>query len=688
MTYDLDMRKFILLAIIMLLALLSAAGCQMSFSFYGKDTQGRPVEPYYEEEGSVNQGRSLEGRFSLLRSRVEVNNAAFTADGSRAIICSGERLVLLDQEGNLLWEKDFDESLLEAGWNNEGTFIAVGTREGKIYLVQEEEILWKKALPLPLEDIQVCPEGNCIIALLTDREKEKGVIIFMDPQGKVVWRKEMPQIFKMDMSTEGDIMAFLAEEEKDYTLYAFNKEGEPLWEKEGYLTLDVSHQGNYIAAASGEEIRLFSREGKEVWSYEPGAKITQLKISEDGEYLLAYNSFGGGEDNLFFFNMEGELLWQKRIRDDSLVDLSEDGQRIVVSSWRHYSEDFTLINCFDSQGRLRREIEVGSRAEAMALCREGKKLVLGCDDGNVYILNLDRETLGEYFPAGEEVFFYVPSQTTQENDDPRIDLFFYDENAMVLIPVSRKIGETNDLVQSALDELIRGPRANSYLVRTIPKGVDIEVKEEGNTLYINLPEELNRAGGTNYSLGVVNSILYTVSQFPVVEDVKFLVEGEEKDFFGDPGVYIGEAFDRRTIKKERPLIYLPYRSGRRYYLLPQEVFPYGEREDNPLNITEKYFKETSNYFTGEVRVYNVEIKDEVIYVNLSQDFLELFKGIEDPQLKARAQVVLEGLTHTLAGNFEPEKVQIYVEGEKVTPYPGFLNLNYPLNKSPYLNPEI
>ncbi len=685
MTYNFAIRKVILLIIILLFF---TAGCQMSFSFYGKDVQGRPVEPYYEEEGSVNQGRSLEGRFSLLRPRVEVNSAAFTCDGSRAIICSGDRLVLLDKEGNLLWEKDFEEPLLGAGLNNEGTNIAVGTKEGKIYYIEDEEITWKKNLSMPLESIQVCSEGNCVLAVVNDREKDEGAIVFLDSQGDTVWRKEIPKVNMVDMSSEGDIIAFLAEEEAESILYTFNREGEPLWEKKGYSTLEVSHQGDYIAVASSEKIILFSREGKELWSFDPGVTINQLEISDNKEHLLAYNSFGGGEDNLFFLNTEGELLWKKRIRDDSLVDLSKDGRRIVTSSWRHYSEDFTLINYFDNQGRLRREIEVGSRAEEMALCWEGEKLVLGCDDGNVYILNLDRKTLGEYVPAREEQFFYVPSQSIQVNDDPRIKLYFYDENAMVLIPVSRNIGRGNDVVQRALEELIKGPRANSYLVRTIPKGVDIEIKEEGGTLYIDLPEELTRAGGTNYSLGVINSILYTVTQFPRVEEVQFLVEGEERDFFGDQGIYIGEAFDSSTFRKDLPLLYLPFRSGYRYYLLPREVFPY-MREDNSLqNLTQKFFQETSNYFAREVEVLSVGIKDDLLYVNLSREFLEIFKGIENPQLKARAQVILEGLTYTLASNFEPEKVQIYIEGEKMSPHPEFIDLKSPLEKYPYLNPEV
>ena len=686
MTYNFAARKVILPLIILLL--LFAAGCQMSFSFYGKDVQGRPVEPYYEEEGSFNQGRSLEGRFSLLRPRVELNSAAFTCDGSRAIICSGDRLVLLDKEGNLLWEKDFEEPLLGAGLNNEGTNIAVGTKEGKIYYIEDEEITWEKDLSMPLESIQVCSEGNYVLAVVNDREKDEGAIVFLDSQGDTVWRKEIPKVNMVDMSSEGDIIAFLAEEEAESILYTFNREGEPLWEKKGYSTLEVSHQGDYIAVASSEKIILFSREGKELWSFDPGVTINQLEISDNKEHLLAYNSFGGGEDNLFFLNTEGELLWKKRIRDDSLVDLSKDGRRIVTSSWRHYSEDFTLINYFDNQGRLRREIEVGSRAEEMALCWEGEKLVLGCDDGNVYILNLDRKTLGEYVPAREEQFFYVPSQSIQVNDDPRIKLYFYDENAMVLIPVSRNIGRGNDVVQRALEELIKGPRANSYLVRTIPKGVDIEIKEEGGTLYIDLPEELTRAGGTNYSLGVINSILYTVTQFPKVEEVQFLVEGEERDFFGDQGIYIGEAFDSSTFRKDQPLLYLPFRSGYRYYLLPREVFPY-MREDNSLqNLTQKFFQETSNYFAREVEVLSVGIKDDLLYVNLSREFLEIFKGIENPQLKARAQVILEGLTYTLASNFEPEKVQIYIEGEKMSPHPEFIDLKSPLEKYPYLNPEV
>lgn len=681
------MKRAMLVSFIIPL-LLMTGGCQMFLSFYGKDTQGRPVEPYYEEEGSFNQGRSLEGRFSLLRSRVEVNSATFTADGCRAFISSGDRLVMLDQEGNLLWEKDFDEPLLEAGINLEGNCIALGTRDSKVYFIKDEEIIWEKALPLPLTKLQLCREGNRVMAVLSDREGEKGVVYYMDSRGEILWRKELPEILVADMCSRGEVLAFLTENKDNHTLRIFDREGNPLWEKEDYSTLDVSHDGDYVAAATFEKISLFSREGEELWSYNPGVKITELKMSENGEYLLAHNSFGGGEDNLFFFETRGDLLWQKRIRDDSLVDLSRDGQRIVVSSWRHYSEDFTLINHFDAQGRLRREIEVGSRAEEMALCGDGIKLMLGCDDGNVYILNLDRKTMGEYFPAGEERFYYAFSQPLEDNGDPRITLYFYDENAVTLIPVSRSIGEGNDLVKTALEELIKGPRANSCLVRTIPKGVDIDLKEEGSTIYIDLPRELTRVGGTKYSLGIINSIFYTLTQFPQVEEVKFLVDGEEKDFFGDEGIYIGDSFERSSHSRGLPRVFLPYRTGYRYYLMPRELLPFNGEENDPQRVAEKYFGETSNYFSGEVEVYSVKIQGEAFYVDLSRDILELFEGEDDPQLKARAQVILEGLTFSLTRNFEPQKVQILVEGERVSSCPGLIDLHSPLEDYPYLNPEV
>lgn len=677
--------------IFLIILILFMSGCELTTM--EKNMKDSPVEPLYAGEKVQEWEKILEGRLSLTNPQVVMNNVYVTADGSRALVSSEERVVLFDQSGKILWDKKFDQPLVNAVINSTGEILAVGDKTCGIYVFNEkQELIWETFLNKELKNLEVLDNGRYFMAASVDPEQpEKGIISLLDTWGKPLWEKKIPGLLMTITDSRGDNIAALAKEREQTMLYSFNQKGELLWEKEDYFTAAVSSDGRYTAAVSSDDkICLFDRQGETVWSCDPGVRVTQVKISHNGEYLLAYNHFGGSDNNLFYFNMEGKLLWQQRIRDDSLVSLSAGGERIVVASWRQYSEDYTLISLYDSAGRQRREIEVGSRAEKAVLSMDGGYLVLGCDDGNVYILNLNCEKMGEYTPFEEEIVYYVPAASEYQEDHTGINLYFYDENAMVLIPVTRSIRETKELrrelMRVTVEELVKGPKEKSYLVRTIPKEKDIRVNIKGTTVYINLPEELEELGGSAQYTGIINSLLHTVFQFPNVEKVRFLIDGEENDYFGDPGIYIGEDFVLDDIKKESPLLYIPYRSGFRYYLVPWEIQPWDELENIGLYLTQKYFQEAAGFTPFGVEVRSLEVKEDVIILDLSREFLKLFENPRDPQLKARGQVVIDGLTVTLTNNLKQNKLQILVEGNTISDFNGF-NLSEPLDKPLVINPE-
>ncbi len=679
------MRKII--PSLFIIFVLFVSGCELIT--IGKDIEGNPVEPLYAGEKVLEWERVLEGKLSLINPQVNINNVYVTNDGSRALISSKERVVLFDQGGKLLWEKRFDHHLVEGIINSTGDILAVGDNTGRICVFNEkQELIWETFLDLELENLQITDDGSYLMAAARDpAQQEKGTICLLDGQGNLLWQKEIPGRLTVKMSLQGENVLVLAKHEEQTKLYFFNQKGELLWEKESFYTADVASDGEYVAAVSSSEmIYLFNKKGEKIWSYDPGIHVTQVKISQNGEYLLAYNHFGGADNNLFYLNIKGKLLWQRRIRDDSILSLSAGGERIVVASCRHYSEDFTLINLYDSGGRLRKEIEVGSRVEKAALSQNGEYLVLGCDDGNVYILNLNREIMGEYTPFEEEIVYYIPASSDLQEDYTSINLYFYDENAMVLVPASRSIRKTKELLRASIEELVKGPKVKSYLVRTIPKGMDIRVSIKRGTVFIDLPPDLEGLGGSVQNTGIIHSLLYTVTQFPTVERVRFLIGGEERDVFGDPGIYIGEDFTTDDIKKGIPLLYIPYRSGFRYYLVPWEIQPWSEQEDTGLYLTRKYFQEAANFIPFGVEIRKLEIEGDVIILDLSSEFLKLLERPEDPQLKARAQVIIDGLTVTLTHNLKQNKLQILVEGEKLSYVKGF-NLSEPLSRPLNINSE-
>ncbi|UNC90635.1 GerMN domain-containing protein [Candidatus Contubernalis alkaliaceticus] len=651
---------------------------------------GRPVEPLYADE-KADMEKVLEGRFSVLNHHnVNINDVNITSDGRRVLVSLRERAILLDGEGKLLWENNFDQYQVSTVFSCCGAVMASGDETGKVSIFIDNRLVVEKNIGFPVSKMDISDDGSRIMVMSNGSQEEVGnTVMLMDQQGRILWSEEIFGLISAEIESKGEKCLLQVVQDGIYKIILYGSQGELLWQKEGFQVAQLSDDGRYITALADKSIYLFSSDGEMLWNRDLDLPVTQIELSQNNRYILAYNHFGGGSDNLFYLDIEGNLLWKQKIRDDSVVALSADGQRVVVTSWRHYSEDLTLVSVFDVRGRLRREIEAGSRAVKIALSDDGGFLVLGCDDGNIYVLNLNRETVGEYVAnEKEEVVYYTSADRREslEENGTRINLFFYDENALVFIPVTRDVKKANNLLRTALEELVKGPKERSYLMRTLPKGIDVGIDIDGGTVLVDLPQELEKITGSTRSMGIIQSILHTAFQFPTVHNIRFLVEGQESDFFGDPEVYIGGEFSRSMVNKQTPLLYIPYRSGFRYYLVPWEIQPSLDSINPAYFLSQKYFQEAGSFIPCNVEIIDAQINGDMITLDLSRNFLSLFESPEDPQLSARAQVVIDGLIITLTSNIKQNKVQFLVEGETITPR-GFGYLVEPQETPIYINPE-
>lgn len=114
-----------------------------------------------------------------------------------------------------------------------------------------------------------------------------------------------------------------------------------------------------------------------------------------------------------------------------------------------------------------------------------------------------------------------------------VSLFFSNPEGRLLVAQPRTIPKVEGIARATIKELIAGPRADSGLLPTIPAGTvlrDINVREDGVAV-VDFSRELI-AGHPGGSLGeslTVYSIVNTLTQFPRVQCVQFLVEGQYVD---------------------------------------------------------------------------------------------------------------------------------------------------------------
>lgn len=134
----------------------------------------------------------------------------------------------------------------------------------------------------------------------------------------------------------------------------------------------------------------------------------------------------------------------------------------------------------------------------------------------------------------ENQFQEVPMTTDYSVEDPgdkiTVKLWFGDSQGQKLIVEERQISKVEGIGRATINELIKGPSVDSDLLPVIPVGTvlkDINVKSDG-LIIVDFSKELidNHIGGTTSEALTVYSIVNTLTQFPTVDRVQFLVEGQ------------------------------------------------------------------------------------------------------------------------------------------------------------------
>ncbi len=147
---------------------------------------------------------------------------------------------------------------------------------------------------------------------------------------------------------------------------------------------------------------------------------------------------------------------------------------------------------------------------------------------------------GEYLiPGGkknnetpDDTGFLWTGQTPLGINDSTVEvvLYFTDEEFTGLVAEKRLIKKSNNLLESVLQELLRGPQLSSHY-SPFPESTRLNgVFTESGVVYVDLSHEMKdkQSGGTTQELLSIFSIVDTLTSLPDVKRIKILIDGKEE----------------------------------------------------------------------------------------------------------------------------------------------------------------
>ena len=131
-----------------------------------------------------------------------------------------------------------------------------------------------------------------------------------------------------------------------------------------------------------------------------------------------------------------------------------------------------------------------------------------------------------------------------------------------LTPVLREVPTTQAVGAAAVNALLAGPNeaelgARPAMYTAIPDGTRLlGLSIQGGIATVNLSREFESGGGSASVLGRLAQVVFTLTQFPTVQGVKFQLDGEPVEVFSGEGVVLSDPVGRDDYYDQLPTIFL------------------------------------------------------------------------------------------------------------------------------------
>ncbi len=172
-------------------------------------------------------------------------------------------------------------------------------------------------------------------------------------------------------------------------------------------------------------------------------------------------------------------------------------------------------------------------------------------------------------PIAEEKSPSIEEQTLEKREEPKVEVkkeaspaatselqlcfvLIDGDGSVVRKLVKRSVAKNDSPLTNAINLLLQGPdttkSAEKNLMTVIPRGTKLlSAKVQNGVAYLNFNEalEINEYGveGKIHSL---EQIVYTATAFSTVSSVQILIEGQQKEYLGEEGQWIGSPLSKNS----------------------------------------------------------------------------------------------------------------------------------------------
>jgi len=277
-------------------------------------------------------------------------SVAISNDGSSIAVGSpvDHHVYCYSKESNdPLWQFDTGNEVTDVDISGDGTYIVAGTRvtesgEPTVYLFHKDTNtpLWSRAEGIEVKAVDISTDGGTVAAAITGSPFDPGrVYLFSNERDEPLWFGDMDNPTSVALSGNGSHLAA-----GDWTgnVRLFSRESStPLWTHTGasVYEVDISEDGEYVAAASGG-VLLFKQTGNEpVWEYQVGY-LEHVAFSANGTYVTAVGDLYARK--IFLFHRENPFpLWNHDTGNWlNSISISAGGEGIAAGDRDHGSVYF------------------------------------------------------------------------------------------------------------------------------------------------------------------------------------------------------------------------------------------------------------------------------------------------------------------------------------------------------------